>query len=95
MARAPSVAVYMSSALSLNDTYGAVLIGTYVSLMQVFSILLQRDRPNRAYLRLYGVALNQAFHYYRTYSHDRAWLKIYVSIRFKQSCSVQELIVLT
>ena len=66
---------------SIDDTLGAVLIGTYISLMYIpLSSSVWCAITDISRCRLFGLALHQAYEYYIHYPYDKPWLKTYVNI---------------
>ena len=67
---------------SLDNTFGPWLVGTFIALLQVLLLgdaaLFSDDCISPGICRLYGVVLNQAVIYYRTYTQDPNYLKYWV-----------------
>lgn len=67
--------------MTMDDTYGAVLLGTCFALMYVsfsFKVLLSGSGVDIS-SRLYGVLLHQLYIYLQIHSEDSLWIKSYVS----------------
>ena len=67
--------------LTMDNTYGAALLGTFFALMYVFFLSLPvcGARADEVCLRMYGVLLHQTYNYFRVHSADTSWTKFYVS----------------
>ena len=68
---------------AVDNTLGAILIGTFVSLAYVVipSFVVVVVVVVRSLLdRLYGLMAHQAYRYYQTYPYDKPLLKIYVRL---------------
>ena len=68
----------LPAGLTMDNTYGAALLGTFFALMLVFLPCSRRGPPTDDTCRLYGVLLHQTYNYLRVYSGDNFWLKSYV-----------------
>ena len=68
----------LPAGLTMDNTYGAALLGTFFALMLV-SLSCSRGGPHADDTRrLYGVLLHQTYNYLRVHSGDSFWLKSYV-----------------
>ncbi len=65
---------------SLDDTYGALLLGGFVGLMCVLrgSVLFDDALTCRLLRSSYGIQLHQAYRYFRVYSGDKPINKAFV-----------------
>ena len=62
----------------MDDTFGAVLVGTFLALMFVASCSFRGVHADFT-SRLYGLSLGQTYDYLRVHSGDNYWIKCYVS----------------
>ena len=78
-----TASIVLQPRFSLENTFGAVLVGTFVGLMYVLYLTKLETSWNQvittALVRMHGLALHQAFTYFRTYTSDRLPLKLTVS----------------
>ena len=66
---------------SLDNTYGALLLGTFFGLMCVLNCVFRSPIVLSAQIyRLYGLSLHQGFQYMRIHWGDLRSLKLYVSV---------------
>lgn len=64
----------------IGPNYGALLVGTFLSLMSVRPPLRCSPFSTQTIYSLYGVELHQVYRYTRLYSTDRGLIKCYVSV---------------
>ena len=71
-----------SNGETIDNTYGAVLLGTFFTLMFVipYSVVLSRLTYSLLPLRMYGLLQHQTYNYFRIHSADSLWIKRYASI---------------
>ena len=88
---------------ALDNTYGCILVGTFIGLMCVFiSMGMGSWRLWLTLLssRLYGMTLHQSYRYFRLYPNDTKVLKALVSVIthvtyvYSQCCVTQVVVTL-
>lgn len=62
----------------MDDTFGAVLVGTFLALMFVVVCSFRSVHADFTF-RLYGLSLGQTYEYLRVHSGDNCWIKCYVN----------------
>lgn len=76
----PLAGLSMPNGLTMDNTYGAALLGTFFALMCVADVCRSVcDAPANVLSRMYGVLLHQMYNYFRVHSADNHWTKLYVS----------------
>lgn len=65
---------------SLDNTFGALAVGTYVGLVWVSCSCLILGHYSPIFGSLYGVSMHQAYRYFRLYPNDSTWLKSLVCV---------------
>lgn len=69
----------MPNGLTMDNTYGAALLGTFFALMCVADVCHSIcGAPANELFRMYGVLLHQTYNYFRVHSADSHWTKLYV-----------------
>lgn len=75
----PSALLLPLQLLPMGPNYGALLVGTFLSLMCVAIVSDCLFADTNIHLSLYGVELHQVYRYIRLYGRDHVFLKCYVS----------------